>query len=77
MDCNTWTNGAGTIGYAHCSGLGHIGAFRVKVTCISYTGVRHFEVGPWVANNKTSSHKCAGADAGQAGVLTVGSEMED
>ncbi|GAA1356039.1 hypothetical protein GCM10009612_21490 [Streptomyces beijiangensis] len=66
--CKVWKNSAGTIGYAKCSGVRSV---RVEVTCISYTGASHIEYGSWVDSKYTSYHKCAGADAGQAGVLKV------
>ncbi|GAA1356032.1 hypothetical protein [Streptomyces beijiangensis] len=74
--CSSWKNDAGTIGYAECTNLANIDRFRAKVTCISYTGAQHIEYGAWVGNNKKSSHKCAGADAGQAGVYHTGYQVD-
>ena len=75
-DCNTWSKN-GTTGYAYCSGLGQVGAHRVKIVCVDTRGVEVTFYGPWVGNAKTSKRKCPGTDGGRVGILRVGSEIKD
>ncbi|QLH23660.1 hypothetical protein [Streptomyces sp. Rer75] len=75
-DCNAWSRG-GTTGYSYCSGLGHLGAHRVKIICVDTRGVETTFYGPWVWNGKTSKRKCPGTQGGAVGILRVGSEIRD
>lgn len=70
-DCNTWSSGE--TGYAHCSGLGHLGAHRVKVVCTDTRGIEATFYGSWVANDRTSSKKCPNSSY----LLRVGSVIQD
>lgn len=71
VDCNTWSKGE--TGYAYCSGLGLVGAHRVKVVCTDIRGVETTSYGPWVSNGKTSSRHCPGSGY----LVRVGSVIQD